>query len=135
MDKQRVLLLCVHSLLGESLENTLSQEESVELIGPWDLDVPVLAQLSEDAPDVVLVAEAESESERVTALTVQILDLYPDVTIIRVGLDKGTVRVYTSHAVPARAVDLVEAIRGLSSPSAQRRGEKPGTSLKKEVNL
>ncbi|MEE8390985.1 MAG: hypothetical protein V3S14_09355 [Anaerolineae bacterium] len=71
--------------------------------------------MSQDAPDVVLVAEAESESERVTALTVQILDLYPDMTVIRVGLDKDTVRVYTSHAVPACAVDLVEAIRGLST--------------------
>ncbi len=115
MDKQRVLLLCVHSLLGESLENILGQEEGIELIGPWDLDAPVLTQFSRDTPDVVLVAEAESESERVTALTVRILDLYPDVTVIRVGLGKDTVRVYTSHAVPARAVDLMEAIRGLSA--------------------
>ena len=115
MNKQRVLLLCVPSLLGESLENVLSQEESVELIGPWSLDVSVLPQLSQDMPDVVLVAQVESESKRATALTVQILDLYPDVTVIRVGLGKDTVRVYTSHAVPARAVDLVEAIRNRSA--------------------
>jgi len=113
MNKQRVLLLCAHSLLGESLENVLGQEESVELIGPWDFDASVLPQLSQDTPDVVLVAEAENESEKAAALTVQILDLYPDVTVIRVGLGKDTVRVYTSHAVPARAVDLMEAIRGL----------------------
>ncbi|MEE8392100.1 MAG: hypothetical protein V3S14_15070 [Anaerolineae bacterium] len=87
----------------------------LELIGPWDLDAPVLAQLSQDTPDVVLVAEAESESERVAALTAQILNLYPDVTVIRVGLGKGTVRVYTSHVVPARAVDLMEAIHSLST--------------------
>jgi len=117
MNKQRVLLLCVPSLLGESLENVLSQEESVELIGPWSLDVSVLPQLSQDMPDVVLVAQVESESKRATALTVQILDLYPDVTVIRVGLGKDTVRVYTSHAVPARAVDLVEAIRNRSAHS------------------
>jgi DNA-binding NarL/FixJ family response regulator len=115
MDKQRVLLLCVQSLLGESLENILSQEESVELIGPWDLDAPVLAQLSRDTPDVVLVAETESESEKAAALIAQILDHYPNVTVIRVGLGQDTVRVYTSHAVPARAADLLEAIRGLSA--------------------
>lgn len=114
MDKQRVLLLCVHSLLGESLEKILSQEESVELLGPWDLDGPVLAQLSKGVPDVVLVAEVEGKSERAAALTAQILDRYPDVPVIRVGLAQDTVRVYSSHAVPARAVDLMEAIRNLS---------------------
>jgi len=114
MDKQRVLLLCVHSLLGESLEQILSQEESVELLGPWDLDGPVLAQLSRGVPDVVLVAEVEVKSERAVALTAQILDRYPDVPVIRVGLAQDTVRVYSSHAVPARAVDLMEAIRNLS---------------------
>jgi hypothetical protein len=106
-----VLLLSVQSLLGESLENILAQEEGIELIGPWGLDSPVLARLSQNAPDVVLVAEAESESEKAAALIAQILDHYPNVTVIRVGLGQDTVRVYTSHAVPARAVDLMEAIR------------------------
>lgn len=124
MDKRRVLLLCVQSLLGESLEKVLSQEESVELIGPWDLDAPVLARLSKVAPDVVLVAEAESESERVASLTTQLLDQYPDVPVIRVGLTQDTVRVYTSHAVPARAVDLMEAIHSLST---RQHGDKTGS--------
>lgn len=124
VDKRRVLLLCLQSLLGESLEKVLSQEESVELVGPWDLDAPVLARLSEDAPDVVLVAEAESESERVASLTTQILDQYPDVPVIRVGLAQDTIRVYTSHAVPARAVDLMEAIHSLST---RQHGGKTGS--------
>ncbi len=114
MGKWRVLLLCVQSLLGESLEKILSQEKSVELIGPWDLDAPVLDQLSRNAPDVVIVAEAEGESEKVASLTAQILDHYPGVSVIRVGLEQDTVRVYTSRAVLARVVDLMEAIRNLS---------------------
>ena len=55
--KRRVLLLCAPSLLGESLENILSRGEGIELIGPWALDDPVLAQLPTSVPDVVLVAE------------------------------------------------------------------------------
>jgi len=120
MGKQCVLLLCAQSLLCESLEKLLNQEKSVELIGPWNLDTPVLAQLSRNTPDVVLVAEAESESEKVTALTVQILEHYPDVSVIRVGLTQDTIRVYTSQAVPARTVDLMEAIRGLSVHQSEK---------------
>jgi hypothetical protein len=37
MDKRRVVLLCVESLLGESPEKLLSREENVELIGPWEV--------------------------------------------------------------------------------------------------
>ncbi|MCP4536560.1 MAG: hypothetical protein GY832_05385 [Chloroflexi bacterium] len=124
MNKPRVLLLCIQSLLGESLENILAQEKSIELVGPWDLDAPVLARLSKDTPDVVLVAEAESESEKAATLIAQILDHYPDMTVIRVGLGQDTVRVYVSHAVPARAVDLIEAIRGLSAISKAEMREK-----------
>ena len=109
-----MLLLSVQSLLSESLENILAQEKGIEFVGPWDLDALVLARLSTDTPDVVLVAEAESESEKAATLIAQILDHYPDVTVIRVGLGQDTVRIYASHAVPARAVDLMEAIRGAS---------------------
>ena len=113
-DKRRVLLLCAPSLLGESLENILSREEGIELIGPWGLDDPVLDQLPTSVPDVVLMAEVAGESEKAASLTARILDHYPDIPVIRVGLEQNTIRVYTSHAVPARAVDLMEAIRGLS---------------------
>ena len=115
MDKRRVLLLCIQSLLGESLETILNQAENVELIGPWNLDDQVLARLSRDVPDVVLVAESEGKSESVASLTTQILDSYPDVPVIRVALAQDTIRVYTSHAVPARTADLIGTIRNLTS--------------------
>ena len=35
MEKQRVLLICIQSLLVESLERILSHDDSIELIGPW----------------------------------------------------------------------------------------------------
>jgi DNA-binding NarL/FixJ family response regulator len=61
MDKRRVLLLCVQPLLGEGLKHILTGLEDVELIGPWDLDSGVLSRLSEEAPDIVIVAEGDGE--------------------------------------------------------------------------
>jgi len=125
MGKRRVLLLCGQPLLSESLENILSKVEDVELIGPWVPDAQTLVRLSEGAPDIVLVAEEEGGRESAASLTAQILDHYPDIPVIRVGLAQDTLRLYTSRSLPpveftdARSADLIEAIRSL--PARQSR--------------
>lgn len=121
MEKRRVLLLCVQPLLGEGLEHILSRLEDVELIGPWVLDSRVLSRLSDEAPDIVLIAEQEGKREGVASLTAQILERYPDLPVVRIGLEQNTVRVYTSHTLPARSADLIEAIRSL--PVHPHKGE------------
>jgi DNA-binding NarL/FixJ family response regulator len=114
MDKRRVLLLWVQPLLGEGLEHILRGLEDVELIGPWDLDSGALSRLSEEAPDIVIVADGEREKgESVASLTAQILERYPDLPIVRIGLEQNALRIYTSRTLPARSADLIEAIRGL----------------------
>jgi len=113
MDKRRVLLLCAHPLLGESLENILRKVEDVDLVGPWDLDERALTYLSQESPDIVVVAEAEGEDKSKVSLTSQILERFPDLPVVRVGLAQNVVRLYTSRALPARSADLIEAIRSL----------------------
>jgi len=113
MERRRVLLLCARSLLGESLERLLRQEADVELIGPWELDGQAVARLSAHAPDAVLIAEGESRGESAAALTAQILERYPEIPVICVGLRRGTLRVYSSQTAPASAADLMETIRSL----------------------
>jgi hypothetical protein len=108
-----VLLLCVQSLLGESLENVLSQVEDVELMGPWVLDGKTLARLSQQMPDIVLIAEEDEACESVAAFTTQILDQYPDLPVVRIGWEQNVIRLYTSHMLPARRAELIEIIRSL----------------------
>lgn len=114
MERRRVLLLCVESLLGESLERILGQLEDVELVGPWELGADVLARLPEGMPDIALVVE-EEESENVASLTGQILEHYPDLPVVRIGLQENVMRVYASRTLPARSADLIDVIRGLST--------------------
>lgn len=122
MDKRRVLLLCSQSLLGEGLERILGGLEDVELIGPWVLESQVLSRLFEAVPDIVVVAEGEREDAgSVTSLTAQILESYPDLPVVRIGLEQNAVRVYTSRTLPARSVDLIAAIRNL--PVQPHKGE------------
>ncbi len=122
MDKRRVLLLWVQPLLGEGLEHILGGLEDVELIGPWVLDSQVLSRLSEEAPDIVLMAEGEGEEGGgVASLTAQILERYPDLPVVRIGLKQNTVRIYTSRTLPARSADLIETIRSL--PLQPHKGE------------
>lgn len=113
MKKRRVLLLCAEHLLGEGLENLLNTLEDVTLIGPWVLDAEVLSRIATNKPDVVLIAEEKDQSEKISALTAQILENYPYLPVIQSKLTRNVVRVYTSLELPARSADLIEAIRKL----------------------
>jgi chemotaxis response regulator CheB len=130
VDKRRVLLLCAslegthpQLLLGEALENVLSKVEDVELVGTWALDDQALARLAQGLPDILLIAEEEA-GEQATSLTAQVLERYPDLPVVRVGLLQNVVRLYTSRTLPARSADLIEAIRSL--PVHQRKSETKG---------
>ncbi len=113
MEKRRVLLLCVNSLLGESVERMLGQLEDVELVGPWKLDMDVLTQLSEDMPGIALIVQEGEESANIASLISQILERYPNLPVIRVGVNENVIRVYASRTLPARSADLIEVIRSL----------------------
>ena len=113
MGKRRVLLLCVESLLGESLERILGQLEDVELVGPWELSADVLTRLPEAMPDIALIVQEGEGSESVASLTSQILERYPDLPIARIGLMENVIRVYASQTLPARSADLIDVIRSL----------------------
>jgi hypothetical protein len=117
MKRRRVLLLCIQSLLGESLLATLQQDTSVELLGPLQPDESALARLGEEMPDVVLLAEESRMPERAAWLTSQILERWPRLPVMRVGLEKNIVRLYTSSDLPARGSDLIGAIHSLPAAS------------------
>jgi hypothetical protein len=113
METRRVLLLCVPSLLSEGLENILRRVKDVQLVGPWPLDAHVLDRVPEGRPDIVLIAEDDTVGEGGPSFTTQVLDQYPDLPVVRIGWVKHEVRLYTSHALPARSANLIEAIHNL----------------------
>ncbi len=113
MLKRRVLLLGAPSLLAEGVERLLRQLEDVEVIGPWDLNAQRLPRLSEVTPDIIVVAEESAEVADTGSLTSQVLEQHPDLTIVRIGMQQNTIRLYTSRALPARTTELVDLIRSL----------------------
>jgi hypothetical protein len=121
MDVRHVALFCSEQLLGESLAFLLKRMGEIELIGPWLIDEHALDNLASQFPDTVLIADGEHQSEQAAVLATQILDAYPELSVIRVTLTQNVAHIYSSRAMPARSADLVEAIRKLPT-QAQRKG-------------
>ncbi len=111
MRKRRALLLCSKNLPGESLEVVLRSIEDLVLIGPWEADAQALARIAEHHPDIVLIAEADEQSQTASNLISQILERFPDLPVFYSTLAQNVVRVYTSHELPAQTTDLLETIR------------------------
>jgi len=113
MKKKRVLLLSADSLLGESIERMLSQLEDVELIGPWRLDADVLPRLAGEIPDMALVIQGGESAEKGQPLASQLLEHYPNLPVVRIGLQENVIRVTATRTLPARSAALIELIRSL----------------------
>ncbi|WP_119071946.1 response regulator transcription factor [Aggregatilinea lenta] len=112
MEKHRVLLLSDHPLLSEGLANVLGKMEDLVLIGPRSASSFALSDLDVCVPDVVLFAEQDTDNIAANTVLFQILQHVPDLPVIQVGLSgDNTVRVYTSHTLPALSADLIETIR------------------------
>lgn len=113
MPKRRVLLVCSEHLFGESMEKILRAETDVELVGPWGWGEDICQRITEASPDVVLIADEDSQSEAAATLTSAIMEKNPNLPIIRAGLTENVVRVHSTHVLPASGADLLETIRNL----------------------
>lgn len=114
MDKKRVALVCSAHLLGESLIQLLSNLEEVQLLGPWPVRLTTLLLLKEQHPDLVLFATAsDAPDEDALHFVSRILDTCPDLPLVRAALADNSLRVYTTHTLPARSADLIDLIRNL----------------------
>jgi hypothetical protein len=118
--KRRVVLLATQLLLGEALANILSDQDDVELIGPFIPTPETIAHLSDQAPDIfVLVNEAKEVDP---SLAAQILSHYPDHPMLQVSTEESLVRVTTSESHTTSSAELLETIRSLPlRPSGEDR--------------
>lgn len=115
MGNKRVLLICSQHLLGESMEQILRGAEDMELIGPWEALQDTCERIPEAHPDVVVIVEDEAYQEPLTPLTGALIEAYTDLPIIRARLSENTIRIFSTHLLPASGIDLVETIRRLPS--------------------
>jgi DNA-binding NarL/FixJ family response regulator len=113
MYRRRILVLSRQTLLGESLERILGEMEDVEVVGSWLLDDSALPDLPSPTPDLLLIADDEVNAGGVTGLALHFMELYPNLPVIRVELDRNILQVFTSQMLPARVADLIDAIRRL----------------------
>jgi DNA-binding NarL/FixJ family response regulator len=113
MYRRRILVLSRQTLLGESLERILGEIEDVEVIGSWLLDDSALPELPNPSPDLLLIADDEVNAGGMTGLALHFMELYPNLPVIRVELDRNILQVFTSQMLPARVADLIDAIRRL----------------------
>ncbi len=134
METRRVLLICSNHLFGEAVEAILRTEPEVELIGPWKLGEARCAEIAEIRPSVVLIADEDAQSEASVTLTAALMETYPELPVIRLGLTENVGRVIFTHMMPARGADLIKTIRSLPGAGyppreeedlqCQRRGDK-----------
>src|SRR3990172_8081528 len=114
MQKQRVLLVCSQHLFGESIESILRAAQEVELIGPWSLAEDICQRIAEAHPNVVVIA-GDDLPDQAASLTLAIIEQFPEVSVIRTGMAENVLRVFSTHTLPARVTNLLNAIRQLAS--------------------
>lgn len=126
MSKHRVLLACSEHLFGESVETILRAEGDMELIGPWSFGDEICQRIPGASPNVVLIVDVDSQSEAGANLAAAIMEKFPSLPIIRMGLTENMVRVYSTNILPARRTDLIETIRNLPAAgiSSSERSDK-----------
>lgn len=114
MNEKRVALICSPHLLGESLIQLLSNLDEVHLLGPWPVEETTLLNLKAHHPDLVLFAtQSDSPHHKEQHFLSSILDICPDLPLVRATLAENCLRVYTTHTLPASSDDLMDLIRNL----------------------
>lgn len=108
--KRRVLLISSQTLFGESLELLLRNADDIEVIGPVALSDSTCDHVLQVAPDVVVLADEHPDSDAVTRLTTALMEQFPNLRVIKTGLEQTTLRVFAAQTWPASSIDLISAI-------------------------
>ena len=113
-EKRRILLICPQHLFGAGLEAILRRVQGMELLGPMEMSQEEAnTRLPELRPNAVIVVDVGDSGASASRLTAHLLQEFPGLPVIRAGLDQNIFRVFSTHTLPARSSDLVEAILNL----------------------
>lgn len=102
------------------MERILRGAVDVHLVGPVDMEDDIHRHIAAAGPHVVVIADEDISSPKAASLTASLVEQYPAVSVIRVGLNENIFRVFSTHTLPARVADLLDTIRTLpgSLPAA-----------------
>jgi chemotaxis response regulator CheB len=115
VSQQRVLILGRSGLFAQGVQDILEQENDIEVCASHPMTVDGANQIRALGPDVLILA---NDGTTDAALVGHILRTYPDLPIVRVGLEDSVIRVYRSEQVAATSAGLLDTIRGLLAPAA-----------------
>lgn len=111
MEKWRMTILYDQRLAGESLVHILEKELCLEVCLFSLEDPDIFVKLETSKPDLLMIVEEEAPCAQVVLLTAQILEAYPSLPLVRIKLSQHILHLYTTHTIPARSPDLIEAIQ------------------------
>jgi hypothetical protein len=120
-DRQRIVILYSHPLLGEGIAQLLADEvdADVQLCQVDDVECTRAALM--DTPDVVIL----ERSAMIQAT--DLLHLAPSALLIDVGLDAGPTWSYHRDLLSSQPDAIIGAIRGRRTPGGPGTAVGPGT--------
>ncbi len=114
MDQHRVLLICRLPLLCEGIQRLFQKLDDVQTVTLDSVDAGIIESCLHDfAPATVLIA-TQGADVAATRLIPDVLNHWPDVSVIWIGLEETSLRIYTSQTLPANSQQLIQAIRGIA---------------------
>ncbi len=114
MPKRSVLLVSSENLFGESVEALLRRSTELQVFGPLKFEDDIPAEIARRQPKVVVIAGEDEFNAAAIHLTAHLVEHYPDLVVIRVGLAQKVFRVFSMHTLPARGSSLLEVIQNFS---------------------
>jgi hypothetical protein len=111
MEKWRMAILYDQRLPGESLAHILEKELLLDISLVAVNDPDMINKLGSSLPNLLMIVEEEDPNEQASLLFAKILDDFPSLPLIRIKLSQQILQIYTTHTIPARSPDLLEAIQ------------------------
>jgi hypothetical protein len=111
MEKWRMAILYDQRLPGESLAHILEKELLLDISLVAVNDPNMINKLGSSLPNLLMIVEEEDPNEQASLLFAKILDDFPSLPLIRIKLSQQILQIYTTHTIPARSPDLLEAIQ------------------------
>jgi hypothetical protein len=100
------------SLFAEAMAHLLGHLDAVKVVGVAAGIDDALVQLPEYLPDMILFLHSTQDSQQDLC---PLLAAYPDIPILRAGLDAAELRIISSRRLGTQTADLLAAIQSLPS--------------------
>jgi hypothetical protein len=111
MEKWRMAIMYDQRLPGESLAHILEKELLLDISLVPVSEPDIIAKLGSSSPNLLMIVEEDDPNEQTVLLTARILEDFPSLPLIRIKLSQHILHIYTTHTLPARSPDLLEAIQ------------------------